>query len=293
MGWVAGAESLAKMILKWNNVVVRLFSEETMLDRDIMTAQDDSLHSDPILERLPADLVNGLQLSSSNCARIDRGRSIITDGQPITSVFLISEGWAISRLSIKTGDTQILDILGPGSFVGLSRLKNTGLDGYSGIALQNLKAYRIDINALRSLCSEDERLSRWLNDTLAGQMQRAQRHITALGQLPARGRLAFVMLRILDVAQQTGQSVVGETINLPMTQEEIGNMLGLTNVSISKMMSAFRSEGLIEYGRNRIVIRDVDGLTDICGMEMEDIRAINPFVDFGGGDRGSTIKSVI
>lgn len=258
-----------------------------------MTAQENNLHSDPVLDRLPAALVNGLNLSYSNCSRFDRGRSIVSDSHPITSIFLISEGWAVSKLSIKTGDTQILDILGPGSFVGMSRLSDADFDNHSEITLQSLKAYRIDMSGLKSLCSEDGQLSRWLTDTLARQTQRAQRHITALGQLPARGRLAFVMLRILDIAQQTGESVVGETIKLPLTQEEIGNMLGLTNVSISKMMSAFRNEGLIDYGRNRIVIRDVQGLTNICGMEMEDIRPINPFVDFGGHEDSASITSIV
>lgn len=54
-----------------------------------------------------------------------------------------------------------------------------------------------------------------------------------------------------------------------MTQDDIGNMLGLTNVSISKLMSAFRKDGLIDYSRNRIVIKNVEALSEICGMEME------------------------
>lgn len=192
-------------------------------------------------------------------------------GQPLNAVFLISEGWAVSKMSINTGHSQILDILGPGSFAGISRLDAVNVDDYSAIALQDIRGYKIDMDVLQSVCARNETLSRWLSGLLTRQTQRTQRHLTALGQLPARGRLAFMMLRILDVAQQMGQSEVGQTIRLPMTQEEIGNMLGLTNVSISKMMNAFRKDGLIDYARNRIVIHDVKTLSEICGMEMEDI----------------------
>lgn len=236
-----------------------------------MPAPETSAHSDPVLDSLPPALVGGLRLARHRRTEIERGRSVIADGREVTSVYLISEGWAVSKLALETGDTQILDILGPGSFAGISRLNETGRDDYSAIALQDVKAYRIDIKALQSLCSEDEDLARWLTDTMSRQSQRMQRHITALGQLPARGRLAFAMLRIIDVAQQMGGPAVNTTIRLPMTQEEIGNMLGLTNVSISKLMNAFRKEGMIDYGRNRIVVHDIAALSEICGMSLESV----------------------
>lgn len=226
--------------------------------------------ADPILATLPDALVTALDLSPQRLATIDRGRSIIASSQPLDAVYLISEGWAVSKLSIETGDTQILDILGAGSLAGITRLSDDAQDDYAAIALQSLKAYRIDINRLKTVCAQDEALARWLSQTLSRQSQRMQRHITALGQLPARGRLAFAMLRILEVARQAGGDVINETIRLPMTQEEIGNMLGLTNVSISKLMSAFRKDGLIDYGRNRIIIRDVEALSEICGMSLEE-----------------------
>lgn len=242
-----------------------------------MTTPDDTFFSDPTLRRLPAGLVTKLNLSNDSVSTINSGHSMIADGQPFNAVFLISDGWAVSKMSIKTGDTQILDILGPGSFAGISRLEELSSGDYSAIALQDIRVHKIDIEALQSICLKDTSLSRWLSNILVRQTQRTQRHLTALGQLPARGRLAFMMLRILDVAQQTGRPAVGDAIHLPMTQEQIGNMLGLTNVSISKMMSVFRKDGLIDYSRNRIVILDVKAISEICGMEMEDISALAPF----------------
>ncbi|MGJ8560676.1 MAG: Crp/Fnr family transcriptional regulator [Litorimonas sp.] len=245
-----------------------------------MTTPDDNAYSDPVLRRLPVALVDILGLSNAERVTVNQGRSMIPDGQDFNAVFLISEGWAVSKLAINTGDTQILNILGPGSFAGISRIDDASLSDYSAVALEDIWAYKIDLYALQSICSKDETLSRWLSDLLVRRIQRTQRHLTALGQLPARGRLAFMMLRILDVAQQTGHSAIGETIRLPMTQEEIGNMLGLTNVSISKMMSALRKDGLIDYGRNRIVIHNVKALSELCGMEMADIPATAPFAKY-------------
>lgn len=229
--------------------------------------------TDPVLDRVPDHLADALNLSRYRRVRIERGRSIIASGRNTDNIFLISEGWAVSRLEIETGDTQILDILGPGSFAGLSGLEDTPNPGYSAIALQEVITYALPIEALKTACSGDRQLSDWLTDLQSRQAKRAQRHIAALGKLSARGRLAFALLRIIDVAQQTGNPAVDTQIRLPMTQEEIGNMLGLTNVSISKLMSAFRSEGFIDYGRNRIVVHDVEALSRISGMQLETIDA--------------------
>ncbi|MGB3457142.1 MAG: Crp/Fnr family transcriptional regulator [Litorimonas sp.] len=241
-----------------------------------MTAANQSYTIDPVLEQLPTALVDALQLSRHRRSDIARGRSIIAEGQSVQAVFLVSEGWAVSKMSIDTGDTQILDILGAGSFAGLSQLDDPGPGDYSAVALQEVKAYRIEVEQLKSICASDQALSLWLAETLARQTQHMQRHLTALGQLPARGRLAFAMLRILEVSQQSGRNMTHKIIRLPMTQEEIGNMLGLTNVSISKMMSAFRREGLIDYGRNRIVVHNVEALSEICGMDPEEIVTYEP-----------------
>ena len=232
-------------------------------------ASNAEVPSDPALAGLPDALIATLDLQPSKRVRIERGRSIISARETTTHVYLVSEGWAVSKLTIETGDTQILDILGPGSFAGLARADEVAGDEYSAVALQEVLAYRIQAKRLHAICAEDDALGEWLTERLAHAVQRSQRHITALGRLPARGRLAFAMLRIIDVAQQTGEVAVDRTIRLPMTQEEIGNMLGLTNVSISKLMSAFRKEGLIDYGRNRVVVHDVETLGEICGMSLE------------------------
>ena len=225
--------------------------------------------NDIVLSRLPAGLADALHLSRYRRVRIPRGRSMIASGQDVDTLYLISEGWAVARLLINTGDTQILDILGPGSLAGLSRIEDVPNAGYSAIALQDVMAYPLPVNALRKACADQTEFAEWLSDMQSREARRAQRHITALGRLPARGRLAFAMLRIMDIAQQNGEKAVDTQIRLPMTQEEIGNMLGLTNVSISKLMSAFRKEGLIDYGRNRILVHDIAALSEISGMQLE------------------------
>jgi CRP-like cAMP-binding protein len=236
-----------------------------------MTALDHYRFTDPVLRILPTALIDALDLSADNLTIIEPGHHTVEEGSALDAIFLIADGWATSQMKINTGDSQTLDIMGPGTIAGLCRLDDVSLAAYSITILQKIHAYQLNVDALTTACSQDEELSRWLMSLLVRQTQRTQRHLTALGQLPARGRLAFVMLRILAVAQQMGQPTNGQAIPLPMTQDIIGNMLGLTNVSVSKIMTSFRKEGLIDYSRNRFIIKNVAALSDICGMTPEDI----------------------
>jgi CRP-like cAMP-binding protein len=250
-----------------------------------MPALDHRPHTDPVLHVLPTALIDALDLSADHLTVIEPGHHPVGGGSALDAVFLIADGWATSKMKIKTGDSQVLEIFGRGSIAGLCRLDDVNLAEYSITTLQQVYAYKMDVGALTSACSTDEDLSRWLSNLLVRQSQRTQRHLTASGQLPARGRLAFVMLRILAVAQQMGQSLNGQAITLPMTQDIIGNMLGLTNVSVSKIMTSFRKEGLIDYSRNRFVIKNVAALSEICGMMPEDIPSLRSTTGFGDSEK--------
>ena len=48
--------------------------------------------------------------------------------------------------------------------------------------------------------------------------------------------------------------------DLPLTQEQLGDVLGLTSVHVNRMLMALRSEGLVERVQKKVTIRDWAGL---------------------------------
>jgi CRP/FNR family transcriptional regulator len=66
---------------------------------------------------------------------------------------------------------------------------------------------------------------------------------------------------LLDLGrQQAAQGESGELFNLRMSREEIGSYLGLAVESISRVLTRFRTEGLINVSNRKIVLRDAAGL---------------------------------
>jgi len=59
----------------------------------------------------------------------------------------------------------------------------------------------------------------------------------------------------------------GILIDLKITQRDLGNYLGLTRETVSRMLGEFRAAGLVELKGSSIVILDPDGLQDVAETE--------------------------
>ncbi|MGE5140292.1 MAG: Crp/Fnr family transcriptional regulator, partial [Rudaea sp.] len=75
-------------------------------------------------------------------------------------------------------------------------------------------------------------------------------------------RVANALLRL---AQQTGvKTPEGVLIDLALTRQDIADMTGTTLYTVSRILSHWEQRGLVETGRERIVIRSPHGLVAIA-----------------------------
>lgn len=52
----------------------------------------------------------------------------------------------------------------------------------------------------------------------------------------------------------------GVRLRMRLTHEDLASLIASTRETLSKFMSEFRSQGLIDYDTKQILIRDMDGL---------------------------------
>ena len=90
--------------------------------------------------------------------------------------------------------------------------------------------------------------------------------IRAIGCLSAVERVGFMLLTWLMRLRITGD-VNKTTINCPMTQTEMGDLIGLTNVSVSKAMSTLESEGFLKRDANSLTLVAIDDLIAVTQFE--------------------------
>ena len=59
----------------------------------------------------------------------------------------------------------------------------------------------------------------------------------------------------------------GTRIDFPITRQDIAEMTGTTLHTVSRVLSAWESQGLVEGGRQKLTVTDVKGLARIADPE--------------------------
>jgi CRP-like cAMP-binding protein len=83
-----------------------------------------------------------------------------------------------------------------------------------------------------------------------------------LAFLDVGGRLAK---RLLDLADTNGvQRADGIYLDMPITQEELATMIGVTRESVNRNLNQFRRLGWVQYKGRKFLIRNPEGLRERC-----------------------------
>jgi CRP-like cAMP-binding protein len=75
-------------------------------------------------------------------------------------------------------------------------------------------------------------------------------------------RIARALVRL---AEQAGRKVeAGVLIDLPLTRDDLGQMTGTTLYTVSRVVSQWEQQGILEVGRRRVVIRNPHALMAVA-----------------------------
>ncbi|MEJ2431736.1 MAG: Crp/Fnr family transcriptional regulator, partial [Pseudolabrys sp.] len=100
--------------------------------------------------------------------------------------------------------------------------------------------------------------------TVGSRLQETHTRVVEMSTEQVERRVAHALLRLM---RQAGRKVEeGVEIDFPITRQDIAEMTGTTLHTVSRILSAWETQGLVEGGRRqRIVIRDPDKLVALAG----------------------------
>lgn len=176
-----------------------------------------------------------------------KGRTIISAGEQTDGVLVLKSGWAVVKAENGDGYSQILRIYLPGEIVGMAEL---GLrDANHRIVMQTDGTIcPFPRKALTPLISDYPRLAALLIAVGSLDQVALRHHASCLGSMDAAKRLKFFLLQLrsrLEVANVG----LGNRFQVPFSQVEIGQNVGLTSIYINKLLKQFREAGEIEIDR--------------------------------------------
>ncbi len=191
-----------------------------------------------------------------------RGDCVRAQNAPASELFIVRSGWLYSHIALDGGKRQILRLEFPGDLMGTSSIA-FGTASSSLTAVTDCSVCPIERTALHALFTEHSRLASLL--FLLGQAERVSLddRLASLGQTSAKSRIAALLLDILVRHRIMSGDDAGE-IDVPLTQEDIGDATGLTSVHVNRMIRQLTREGLISRQRQKMRILDEAGLVSVA-----------------------------
>lgn len=190
-----------------------------------------------------------------------REAPLLRAGASEPAAVLIRSGFAYHACTMPDGRRAILRILLTGDFVGLHNivLARTMEDV---IAANRVGYHVLGAAALRDLLV-DPCVSTSLLAQIAEGHWRADRLAASIGRLDAHARICVLLLDIYDRLRHRGL-INRPTFNLPLTQEQIADHLGLTLVHVNRTLRRLREEKIVLVDRQIVIIQDIEQLRELA-----------------------------
>ncbi len=183
---------------------------------------------------------------------------IVRQGDRPSQCCLLLEGLACRYLTTEEGKRQILSFHIPGDIPDLQSLHLKEIDDNLGTLVPSRVAF-IAHGALLDLFRERPNLVGvfWRDTLITAAMFR--RWILNVGRRDAYGRMAHLLCELVTRLKSVGLAD-GWSIELPVTQAELGDALGISTVHTNRSLQALRADGLVSLRGGSLTVKDWDGL---------------------------------
>lgn len=194
----------------------------------------------------------------------EAGSYLLREGEISSNITLLVSGMGFRQKCNAAGFRQILSICIPGEIINLQQ-------AYIGIADNNVQVLTqcetalISHVALRQLVDENPSIARAFFVASLVDLSMSREWMLNIGRRNARARVAHFLCEIALRLNSDGVPN-GQTYELPMTQEQLGDALGLTAVHINRTLKGLVRDGLICRSNYLFTIPDWELLVHEAGF---------------------------
>jgi len=177
------------------------------------------------------------------------------------AAILIRSGFAYHACALPDGRRAILHTLLSGDYAGLDNIALAR--AMENISAANRVGYHVlGAATLREMLA-DPCISTFLLAQVAETRWRADRLAASIGRLDAHARICVLLLDIHDRLRHR-ELINRPTFNLPLSQEQIGDHLGMTLIHVNRMLRRLREEKIALIDRQVVIIQDIERMRELA-----------------------------
>ncbi len=197
--------------------------------------------------------------------RTSRHEDIIAEGDRPQAVHLLLSGWAARYRILPDGGRQITAFLIAGDFCDLHVTVLRNMD-HGIVALTDCEYACIPSDTLDAYTADHPRIARaFWRATLVDEAI-LREWVVNVGRRDAMQAVAHLLCELYLRADIAGLAN-GDTIALPITQDDLADATGMTPVHMNRTLQKLRGLGLIDLTHKRLTVRDMAGLRAQAGFD--------------------------
>ena len=214
---------------------------------------------------LNAQEVQLVSSCASHTDSVEAGQELVELGTFLSKPKLVLSGWVGHARLLDDGRRQIveLNIAGEPTAFGLRPLSKARA---SYVALTPVRYAEIGELVERAMARPDQYpgLVSGLRAADDEGHSRLYDHVVRAGRMLAHERLAHFALDLCRRHERVGLCV-SQSFPMPLTQEVLGDVLGLSTVHVNRTLQQLRREGLLKTTSGRWQIPSVEHLETVAG----------------------------
>lgn len=233
-----------------------------------MSAIDPSTVAElPLFRALSRDQTRDI-LGDATSRRYPKGGDVFTQEGKAEHFFLLLNGHLRVTRVTPDGQQVVVRYIVPGDIFGIAMA--IGRDTYPATATAVVESLALlwPSSVWPSLAAKYPVLAAGTMQALGNRLQDVQARVVEMSTEEVERRVAHALLRLArQSGRKTGQGI---EIDFPITRQDVAEMTGTTLHTVSRILSAWEGRGLVEGGRQKIVLSDPHRLFLIAENQSED-----------------------
>ena len=194
---------------------------------------------------------------------LQKAQHLYREGDDFQSVFAVRSGTLKAYKTTDDGREQVTGFYFPGEILGMDGIANNA-HASSAKALETAAVCEIPFTSLAKLSSVMPNLQRHFFQLMSREITEDQLLITLLSKNSADERVAALLLSISS--RNARRKLSATQFRLPMSRVDIGNYLGLTVETVSRVFSRMQKMDVLRVDNKEIEILDLGGVKTMANV---------------------------
>jgi len=188
-----------------------------------------------------------------------KGQQLYRSGEQFNAFYIVRSGTIKVSVTAEDGDEQVTGFYLPDEVLGIDGIGNNHYQS-TAVALETSSVCILPFQKLASLGGELPALQMQLWRKTSREITGKQDMLLSMGRKDSEARVAGFLLSLSLRFKNIGYS--GASFNLSMGRQDIGNYLGMTLETVSRILTRFEKAGFIKKERRNIRLLNIPALSD-------------------------------